>query len=725
MAEKPVEHRTYGKGVVKGERYLGNEILVEFQDGIRRWVQIRELVTSESDIFKNAIKILQKSNRILPSTIPHSPPSSIKEKKTAELQTVSPERVIGESAELPLNKEAESETLHEKKQEFDLFEPDPSDSDFPPVSAKEEKQPPELKNENDAIQTIIDQLLQKTRDLEQEPEREKMQPEQDLSHKSDITLQVFQKKIRITEEPVVLVHHGEKRELQKSEIPKSSVREFHITKNHILAENETGQLNLQKDSTTETTNQSNADDIVPVHDETIIDSIPIVSSEPLLEIHETPLNESQEDALEHDVPVVSEVKIAEADSIVRPCSPDRFEARSIIEALRLGVVPHKKVEDFSCGREAESERIEIWLGEPQKACMFFSGEYGSGKSHMLELTAAKALKNNWAVATLEIDPNESPFNQPKMIYRQIIKSFRYHDNDNLSGFRDFILKILNSKKMTKLESLESHLFFGGLISAWKEKPFETDDCFEDYTAGLLDWIEGEDVNPNSLPRMSPYQNTANIYCNILSGIGWAAKNIMNLKGLLILIDEGEGIDKGWYTAYQFERAGNFIKGLVMMADSDPVLHEEFDYMKHYALPRGNKTGKYTGLLYGGTKKNRTSFLWENNSHVKILFSFTPSIVPFVQEAVLMDEGIYSKIPVIDLEELQDEHLKELYHKINSLYDLAYDFSSHDSIFVHLPKDKTRLFVKSVVEALDVMRFNPATYQEELSIPDSLQKSPAR
>ena len=91
----------------------------------------------------------------------------------------------------------------------------------------------------------------------------------------------------------------------------------------------------------------------------------------------------------------------------------------------------------------------------------------------------------------------------------------------------------------------------------------------------------------------------------------------------------------------------------------------------------------------------------------------------------MDEKIYSKIPVIDLEELQEVYLEELYHKINSLYDIAYGFSSQDSIFGHLPKDKTRLFVKSVVEALDVMRFNPETYLDELSIPYSSQNFTTR
>ena len=33
-----------------------------------------------------------------------------------------------------------------------------------------------------------------------------------------------------------------------------------------------------------------------------------------------------------------------------------------------------------------------------------------------------------------------------------------------------------------------------------------------------------------------------IYIVILSGIGWAAKNILGLKGFLILFDEAENVD---------------------------------------------------------------------------------------------------------------------------------------------------------------------------------------
>jgi hypothetical protein len=336
---------------------------------------------------------------------------------------------------------------------------------------------------------------------------------------------------------------------------------------------------------------------------------------------------------------------------------------------------------------------------------------------MLEISAAKALKNNWAVAVIEIDPDETPFNQPKKIYRQIARSFVWQDGENLSGFREFILKILNSKKKKKIETLSKHPFLGSLLKAWLERSDETTYCLTYDKTDLLLWVEGEEINPPGLPRLHGYQNSANIYCNLLSGLGWAARHVAGLRGLLILIDEGEGIDKGWYSAYQFSRAGNCIKGLVLMANSEKVLHQEYDYMKRHAFPRGNKTGKYTELLYGGTSKQSCSFLWQEESHVKILFSFTPYIVPFVYENIIHDEEVCRKIPEIALEELQEKDLDLLYHKINALYDSAYEFSSQNSIFPILPKDKTRLFVKSVVEALDVMRFNPDTYREELGIAD--------
>ncbi|MFA5213972.1 MAG: hypothetical protein WC406_11600, partial [Methanoregula sp.] len=69
MVEKRVEHTVHGRGVIKKERYLGNEVLVRFNDGVEYWIPARELYPSIPQIYKTAILTLQKTLVIPPLSL--------------------------------------------------------------------------------------------------------------------------------------------------------------------------------------------------------------------------------------------------------------------------------------------------------------------------------------------------------------------------------------------------------------------------------------------------------------------------------------------------------------------------------------------------------------------------------------------------------------------------------------------------------------------------------
>jgi hypothetical protein len=69
MVEKRVEHTVHGRGVIKKERYLGNEVLVRFNDGVEYWIPARELYPSIPQIYKTAILTLQKKLVIPPISL--------------------------------------------------------------------------------------------------------------------------------------------------------------------------------------------------------------------------------------------------------------------------------------------------------------------------------------------------------------------------------------------------------------------------------------------------------------------------------------------------------------------------------------------------------------------------------------------------------------------------------------------------------------------------------
>jgi len=707
------EHKQYGKGVVKGERYLGNELLVQFQDGSERWIPARELFFTQAQIYKNAVLSFQKTHHLPSSVVLNDTHTPIDEKpQITTLQTnplEKPESTIKSEKEIifqsPKDLPEVSEHGDDGTKPFDLFESKSSVVEITPLVDKKEVLPQKLSEENKELDSIINELLQKTREPEQKIIPKSIESKIKTHPLSDKILPLSHIKIKITEEPVS-IHQLTKNISDDRPTPEKSIREFTLTKNHVL---EITHPALKIDADADKSLVSTDTENTPTSSENISAEIPAISDGPVQEIS---------DNFEQEItPVVDEEILTtliqqtiELKPSYSPFSADSFDARWVIEALRLGVVPHQKVGQFSCGRETESNHIDTWLSSDM-GCMILSGEYGSGKSHMLDLTAAKGIQNNWAIASIEIDPNESPFNQPKKIYRNIISSFVFQDNDRLYGFRDFLLKVLNSDNKKDLKTLSKHPYLGPLIKFWLNNYKHQTDTFDE---DLLNWIEGEEINIAGFPRMYSYQTAANIYCNILSGIGWAARNILGLQGLLILIDEGEGIDKGWYSTYQFDKAENFIKGLILTADSLPNLLEEIDELQCSASLPGVKTGNLTGLRYCG-QKMIVPYLWEEKSHVKIMFSFIPYIIPIVFEKIIQDDHLCSRIPIIELEELSEDHLIELYDKIQRLYEIAYAFPSPNHIIDFLPKDKTRLFVKSVVEALDVMRFNPETYHEELNL----------
>jgi len=393
------------------------------------------------------------------------------------------------------------------------------------------------------------------------------------------------------------------------------------------------------------------------------DEARFLSGAPLLTKHETPK------------PVLSE---------------KQFKARQKIEALRLGIVPHGYVEEFTFGRDEEIKQIKSWLSNSMDGSLIISGEYGVGKTHFLEYIYTSAFKNNWAVSIVELDPNELPFHKPKAIYENIIRSFKFKNQN--CDFREFLRKIANSPNFYKLEE---HKYLGKIIEKIRNG---TDDEY------IWEWIEGK-TTWYHYPQMYQYSTCANIYCYMLSGIGWAAKNILGLNGFLILFDEAESVDSFWYTSYQNNKSWNFLRGLIMMSNNDELLLDEVrqnKFYEHYTY--GGWWGDYSDLQYCGYLQ--LPFIWKIPCYVKIIFAFTP--VYWILESEPL-----KKVEKFELEHLNTEYLVKISEKITTIYKQAYNFQRNTNIFGAISGDSTRRFIKELVEALDLMRFHPDKQIKEL------------
>ncbi len=368
-----------------------------------------------------------------------------------------------------------------------------------------------------------------------------------------------------------------------------------------------------------------------------------------------------------------------------PFEPDEhFRSRRMIEAFRLGIVPYDCVEDFTFGREQEVKRIAQWLSSQseQSGTMLVVGEYGSGKTHLLHYALGRALQAGFAVSWVEMDPNEVPFHKPKRVFRQLIQNMRYPlGGRSLGNFRDFL------KRALSLGALKDHEYFRRIMG------HESDET-------LWEWIEAREssIRPwsdwtyKSLPGLYDYSTAANIYCYLLSALAWAAKEVMGLRGLLLVFDEAETVEINYYS-YQGKQSRNFLQALIRAANNDPALLKE---------PWSS------GLDYCGVGVGAyIPFLYKQNSGLKLLFAFTSLDwnyyywgSPYIPEI--------EDMPKIELKPLSEKALKQVFEHICLLYDSAYDYLEEDvtidAIFSKLNQSiQTRLFVKGAVELLDIAR----------------------
>lgn len=372
----------------------------------------------------------------------------------------------------------------------------------------------------------------------------------------------------------------------------------------------------------------------------------------------------------------------------QPLPDDRLSARQLIEAFRLGIVPYRHARDFTFGRQREVDQLRKWLRAPSKGTLRVVGEYGTGKSHLLGYARGRALQDGFAVASVDMDPNENPFHKPKRIYGRLVRSFRYISRvDNRErGFRQFLQEALGAG------FLDDHCYFSRLT-----QPDED----------LWNWIEAREAAPRPAPTFDAnygrylslfdYSTAANIYCYLISALGWAARQALGLNGLLLLFNEAETVGARGHT-YQVQKGRHFITALIRMAANHRRL------AKHPGI---------TGLPYSRHASD-IPFLYRIPCGVKLLLAFASD----------HDWHRISELkgtPRLELESLSVRALRVVFEQVCKLYQEAYHLDGEFNtgrLFarVRSRRNHTRTFVKGSVEALDWERFFPGKPLEGSSNP---------
>jgi len=289
-----------------------------------------------------------------------------------------------------------------------------------------------------------------------------------------------------------------------------------------------------------------------------------------------------------------------------------YSARWLIEALKYGIVPLGGVEHFTFDRKSEIEKLKKIVSSKKKGVAIIKGEYGSGKTHLIEYMYWWALRNGFAVSRIELDTKDVAPHHPRCVYREIVRNLRYVYNEQELGFRDIMRVAL------EIDLPEPHIFISPFLKVIKKHQNEP----------LWNWIEGEKLPREyldyikywKLPVMLDHQTACDIYCYIITGISYILAKL-GAKKFLILLDEAETLFHLTFTLEQ--RMGfYFLKGLISCAQNRQGMNS-LELIEKSPLEKG-KFDKY-GFVHSGVRSVPYAYTMPTN--LSLIMALTPTESP--------------------------------------------------------------------------------------------------
>jgi len=243
-----------------------------------------------------------------------------------------------------------------------------------------------------------------------------------------------------------------------------------------------------------------------------------------------------------------------SDSLTLPVTRRRRSSKNphlqTLEALRLGVVPHVDPSQLTVGRDTEFALVDQDLRETPDigAARVFLGDYGTGKTHMLEWIEHQAMRRNFLCTRVVLDEEEVPPSHPQRVYRSLCRGLRYPDQEGC-GLAPLLHKAKVPDSFLKPGSATYHHYLSPVL-AYLQK-LDPEEALHDE---LLDWIEGQPSQANQeleqrlrqrtrlrnyrLYALKDYRPWAHIYSYLVGGLSWLARQA-GYEGLVVLFDEAE------------------------------------------------------------------------------------------------------------------------------------------------------------------------------------------
>jgi len=286
-----------------------------------------------------------------------------------------------------------------------------------------------------------------------------------------------------------------------------------------------------------------------------------------------------------------------------PMPRDRYEARSVVESLRVGIAPQRHLRQLTIGMGDERADLAAALNRAHAKggdVRAIIGEYGFGKSHLLQLAAEEALARNFLVASTSLDLEELPAHRAFAVYTALARSVRYPDGDeaglgpllDAAAKRPDVLALLRERAPVAGDPLQIAL------TALESGPPRR------MRAAYRDWLMGGRRLPEMRKVLARGTRMPTIYTTgynarqlayLLTALSALAR-AANYSGLVVLVDEAESY--ALLRPRDREKAGVFFGALVAGAlgpGGHRIADEAIPEHRHVAYPPSFGSGQ--GLLF--------------------------------------------------------------------------------------------------------------------------------
>lgn len=146
------------------------------------------------------------------------------------------------------------------------------------------------------------------------------------------------------------------------------------------------------------------------------------------------------------------------------------QAAKILEALRVGIPPAGYLEFFTVGRNDQIERLNSHLTGGGGYALLLKANYGSGKSHLLQMIREKAVVSQFATSLVILDANSGVrFNRMDQILGAILQNLKIDNNGGSSnGLARTLDFLADSAERAKSNSnTKSYRFWAEVTNNWK------------------------------------------------------------------------------------------------------------------------------------------------------------------------------------------------------------------------------------------------------------------